>query len=211
MDQSYPNPIPLFPLTGVILLPGSILPLHIFEPRYRQMLEDALAAEAYIGMIQPCQQGGTELYEMGCLGEIETHRQLPNGNYLIRLQGVTRFRVEQETTTEDILYRTAQVNYQTYAHDTESAVQDFDSDLLYNAFQDYVEKRHMQIDWDKIRMIPIHHLINILSMNLEFTSMEKQTLLESHDLHQRLQDLVTLLQMASDADGSFTSSDQLVN
>ena len=117
MTIEFPQIIALFPLPGAILLPGSILPLHIFEPRYRQMLEDCIEGSPYIGMIQPV-GAETDLYEIGCLGKIEHHRQLPNDNYLIRLEGEIRFRLEEEISTNK-LYRKALVDYTHFLHDTQ--------------------------------------------------------------------------------------------
>lgn len=195
MTDDFPDTIALFPLMGTILLPGNILPLHIFEPRYRQMVENCIDENPYIGMIQPVNMNTEKLYKIGCLGQMEHHRQLPNGNYLIRLQGEVRFQIEEELQTE-ALYRKAKVVYSGFLHDFKEGDPVLDKKPLYEAFQNYLEQRNMRIDWEKIEMIPIHHLVNILSMNLEFNFLEKQTLLESRDISTRWQDLIALLQMA---------------
>ncbi len=196
MTLELPQTIPIFPLREVILLPGSILPLHIFEPRYRQMVEDVTDTKAYIGMIQPQDEDVASLYTIGGLGKIDLNKRLPNGNYLIRLQGIVRFKVEEEISSEK-LYRQATVNYLPFLHDLEEEEPHLEKDPLYTAFRQYLDQRSLQVDWEKLEMIPIHHLVNILAMNLEFPGFEKQTLLESHDITTRWHDLITLLQMAS--------------
>lgn len=210
MSSSLPNLIALFPLDGVILLPDGILPLNIFEPRYRQMVEDCLENHPYIGMIQPIESGSLELYQVGCLGVIENHRLLANGNYFIRLQGVTRFHIKHEIST-DRLYRQAEVSYDAFHQDLEKKRDLLEKGPLYTAYKSYLEQRNLKIGWDKIQMIPLHHLVNLLSMNLEFTSSEKQTLLESEDLVTRWNDLIVLLKMASQAPMGMTVSSDIVN
>ena len=195
MSSELPETIALFPLVGTILLPGNILPLHIFEPRYRQMVENCIEESPYIGMIQPVNMKTEELYKIGCLGQMEHHRQLPNGNYLIRLQGEVRFQIEEELQTET-LYRKANVVYSNFLHDLQEEAPVLGKKLLYETFKNYLDQRNLHIDWDKIETIPIHHLVNILSMNLEFNFLEKQTLLESHDISTRWEDLIALLQMS---------------
>ena len=91
--SEFPEIIPIFPLYGTILLPNTILPLHIFEPRYREMIEFAMEHDQVIGMVQPIEQEQENIYEIGCLGKIEQCQQLPNENYLIRLNGVIRFQI----------------------------------------------------------------------------------------------------------------------
>lgn len=195
MSSDLPETIALFPLMGTILLPGNILPLHIFEPRYRQMVENCIEERPYIGMIQPVSMKTEELYKIGCLGQIEHFRQLPNGNYLIRLQGEVRFQIEEELQTET-LYRIAKVAYSHFLHDLREETAVLKKKPLYEAFKHYLEQRNLRIDWDKVEKIPVHQLVNVLSMNLEFNFLEKQTLLESHDVSTRFEDLIALLEMA---------------
>ncbi len=159
------------------------------------MVENCIDENPYIGMIQPVNMNTEKLYKIGCLGQMEHHRQLPNGNYLIRLQGEVRFQIEEELQTE-ALYRKAKVVYSGFLHDFKEGDPVLDKKPLYEAFKNYLEQRNMRIDWEKIEMIPIHHLVNILSMNLEFNFLEKQTLLESRGISTRWQDLIALLQMA---------------
>ena len=187
--------IPLFPLSGTILLPNTVLPLHIFEPRYRQMVESASEKERVIGMIQPVEQGAQGLYQTGCLGKIEQRQQLPNGNYMLQLHGSIRFKVVRELEV-DSLYRQAQVDYTSYEQDLDDQSLSENPEQLYEAFRRYTEKKFIQIEWKKIEAIPVHYLVNILCMNLDFSCTEKQALLEAPDLSIRWEYLLTLMEMA---------------
>jgi Lon protease-like protein len=109
-----PDIIPVFPLPGVVLLPGEVLPLHIFEPRYREMMHDALANFRVIGLVEPEPDvdlaGAPPLQQRGCLGLIAQHRQLGDGRYLIWLLGLERFRIDNEIDAPTG-YRQVKVTY----------------------------------------------------------------------------------------------------
>ena len=206
-----PEIIPIFPLYGTILLPNTILPLHIFEPRYREMIEFAMEHDQVIGMVQPIEQEQENVYEIGCLGKIEQCQQVPNENYLIRLNGVIRFQIEKEL---DVTTQSRQVvsNYSTFMDDLEEGDQDLDDpELLYEGFRNYSEKKNIQIEWDKLRTIPIHYLVNILCMNLDFSSIEKQALLETQNLSHRWDTLITLINMAIADNSDQPSTNECVN
>ena len=189
--------IPLFPLHKTILLPGSVLPLHIFESRYRQMVENVLEHEdLLIGIIQPATQVSEKLCEIGCAVKIEQSQQLPNGNYRIQLHGESRFKLVEELET-DTPYRQAKVEYSSFPNDTEDLSLSKDSGLLYQNFKEYSERNKLKIEWEKIEDIPANYLVNLLSMNLDFSGIEKQTLLESPDLDSRLDDLICLMGMSN--------------
>ena len=206
-----PEIIPIFPLYGTILLPNTILPLHIFETRYREMIEFAMEHDQVIGMVQPIEQDQKNIYEIGCLGKIEQCQQLPNENYLIRMNGVIRFQIEKEleVTTQ---YREGISNYSNFKDDLEEVNQDLDDpELLYEGFRNYAEKKNIQIEWDKLKTIPLHYLVNILCMNLDFTSIEKQALLETQNLLHRWHTLITLINMAIADNSDQPSTNECVN
>ena len=189
--------VALFPLHGTILLPGSVLPLHIFESRYRQMVEHVLENDdLLIGIIQPAAQDSKKLCKIGCAGSIEQSQQLPKGNYLIQLHGESRFKIVEELKT-DTPYRQAKVEYSSFPNDTEDLSLSKDSGLLYQNFKEYSERNKLKIEWEKIEDIPANYLVNLLSMNLDFSGIEKQTLLESPDLDSRLDDLICLMGMSN--------------
>ncbi len=191
--------IPLFPLHGTILLPGSILPLHIFETRYRQMVEHVLENdELMIGIIQPETLDSKKLCDVGCAGTIEHSQQLPKGNYVEELK-------------TDTLYRRAKVKYSSFTHDIEEASLSKDIELLYKNFREYSERNKLKIEWEKIEEIPANYLVNLLSMNLDFSGIEKQTLLESPDLDSRLEDLIALMGMSGSSEDFADSSPNYLN
>ena len=203
--------IPLFPLHGTILLPGSVLPLHIFEARYRQMVEHILETdELMVGIIQPEAQDSKKLCNVGCAGTIEHSQQLPKGNYLIQLHGKSRFQIVEELETET-LYRKAKVEYSSFTHDTKEACLSKDTKLLYKNFREYSERNKLKIEWEKIEEIPANYLVNLLSMNLDFSGIEKQTLLESPDLDSRLEDLIALMGMSDLSEDLTDSSPNYLN
>ena len=203
--------IPLFPLHGTILLPGSILPLHIFEARYRQMVEHILENdELMVGIIQPEAQDSKKLCSVGCAGTIEHSQQLPKGNYLIQLHGRSRFQIVEELET-DTLYRRTRVEYSSFTHDIEEANLSKDTELLYKNFRKYSERNKLKIEWEKIEEIPANYLVNLLSMNLGFSGIEKQTLLESPDLDSRLEDLIALMDMSGLNEDLADSSQNYLN
>ena len=209
--SKFPEIIPIFPLYGTILLPNTILPLHIFEPRYQHMIEYTMKHDQVIGIVQPIEQEQEKIYKIGCLGKIEQCQQLPNENYLIRLNGVLRFQIkkELEVTTQ---YRKVASDYSSFVNDLEEGDQDLeDPELLYEKFCNYAEKKNIQIEWDKLRTIPIHYLVNILCMNLDFNSMEKQALLETRNLQHRWDTLITLISMAIADNSDQLSASECVN
>ena len=203
--------IPLFPLHGTILLPGSVLPLHIFESRYRQMVEHVLENDdLMIGIIQPEAVDSKKLCEIGCAGTIEHSQQLPKGNYLIQLHGKSRFQIVEELETET-LYRKARVEYSSFKNDVKETILSKDTKLLYKNFREYSERNSLKIEWEKIEEIPANYLVNLLSMNLDFSGIEKQTLLESPDLDSRLEDLIALMGMSDLSDDLNGSSPNYLN
>ena len=203
--------IPLFPLHGTILLPGSILPLHIFENRYQKMVEHVLENdELMIGIIQPETLDSKKLCDIGCAGTIEQSQQLPKGNYLIQLQGKSRFQIVEELET-DTPYRKARVEYSLFTHDTKETYLSKDAKLLYKNFREYSERNKLKIEWEKIEEIPANYLVNLLSMNLDFSGIEKQTLLESPDLDSRLEDLIALMGMSGLSEDIVDSSLNYLN
>ena len=194
--------IALFPLHGTILLPGSVLPLHIFEPRYRQMVEDVMEnGDFLIGIIQPKTLDSENLCKIGCVGSIEQTQKLPKGNYLIQLHGESRFQIVEELKSETP-YRQARVAYSLFPNDLEETKLSNNTDRLYQNFKEYSEKNKLKIEWDKIEDIPANYLVNLLSMNLDFSGIEKQTLLESPDLDTRLEDLISLMEMSNHSEVS---------
>ena len=200
MMSQLPSTIPIFPLTGSILLPECILNLYIFEPRYRQMVEETLETERFIGMIQPkSSEPEQELYPIGGVGKISYFQKLENENYLIRLHGICRFVYLEDLPTEK-MYRTAAI--ESLEDNTEISSAKQQKERLYENLAKYFDANDQTVDWEKFDLIPLKYLINILCMNLNFSPAEKQVFVESPSLENRLDNLINLLEFSSNQDSS---------
>ena len=194
-----PAVIPVFPLDGALLLPHGDLPLNIFEPRYLNMVDDALAGERIIGMVQTI-PGGTRdrptLAGVGCAGRITAFSETGDGRYLITLTGLARFRVEREVLTQTP-YRQVMPNFASFESDLAPPKQDdgFDRVPFLTALKCYLDHRGMEIDWDTARDAPCEALVNSLAMALPFDIQEKQALLEAYTVAERRAALMTLMQI----------------
>jgi Lon protease-like protein len=196
-----PSTLPLFPLPNVVLFPNVFLPLHIFEPRYRQMISDALASERMIGMVllQPGHEedydGAPPVYDVGCAGLITHVERLTDGRFNIVLRGLERFRiVGEEPPTAKVLYRRALVTPLTEVTAPGSAERLKDARqrleaLLAPLFSGTLAARGLP------QQMPDDELINALAQYLELEPIEKQALLERDGAVQRCQSLVELLEM----------------
>ena len=201
-----PEIIPVFPLTGSLLLPGNLLPLNIFEPRYRNMVADALEGEQLIGMVQPLsprqdnwvaaaqQPENPEIYTIGCLGRIEECEPQDDGRYLIVLRGVARFRVRQELPLKRG-YRRVVADYTEFQRDLDELNVFLNPSQIMRALRVFGEKHDLELDYDLLASVPGISLLNGLSVALPFRPAEKQALLEAADPAVREELLLTLMGM----------------
>lgn len=196
-----PATIPVFPLPGALLLPRSRLPLHIFEPRYLAMFEDALkTSERLIGMVQPNEVPGREgpgLQSIGCVGRITQFSETEDGRYLVTLTGISRFRVLQEVEGFTP-YRRLDVSWGGFAQDLGASEHDsrLDRETFMALLGRYLETMDLSTDWETLREAEDELLINSLSMLLDFAPEDKQALLEAPSLATRRETLVTLIEFA---------------
>lgn len=212
MSHSYvkasdlPQVIPVFPLDEAILLPRGQLPLNIFEPRYLNMIDDAMAGDRLIGMIQP--HGGPDqlpgLGPVGCAGRITSFAETSDGRYVITLTGVCRFRVAAELPVHTP-YRQVRTDFAPYEADLKPPpdAPDFDRDPFLHALRAYLHRRALDIDWETAEGAPQEALINSLAMALPFERAEKQALIEAPTLEDRCRCLTALMEIdaAGDDDG----------
>jgi Lon protease-like protein len=199
-----PQVIPVFPLDEVLLLPHGQLPLNIFEPRYLNMVDDAMAAERMIAMIQTTPGGDPQrpgLAPIGCLGRITRFAETSDGRYLITLTGVCRFSIRAELSTPTP-YRQVRADYGPFEADLKASDDDdgFDRMLLLRALRAYLERRSLEVDWEAAKTAPGEALINSLAMLLPFAAAEKQALLQAMTLSERREALIALMEI--DAAGS---------
>lgn len=197
-----PAVIPVFPLTGALLLPHTRLPLNIFEPRYLAMVDAAMDGGRMIGMIQPRNAGEDmakhpELVAIGCAGRIVEYAETDDGRYQITLLGIARFRLAGEVDA-GTPYRQAKADYSIYATDMmESPEIAIPRDRLLAALKPYLHERQMKTDWKSIEDAPSEALISALCMICPFEPMEKQSLLEAPTLKDRAETLIALLEIAN--------------
>ncbi|MFY8093136.1 MAG: LON peptidase substrate-binding domain-containing protein [Niveispirillum sp.] len=203
-----PETIPVFPLTGVLLLPRGKLPLNIFEPRYLNMVQDALATNRMIGMVQPRDGGpgaNPPLYDIGCAGRITSFSETEDGRFLITLTGVSRFRIVQEMATTRF-YRRVVADWAGFATDlNDDAPCDVDRGRLDGVLRAYFKQQGISANWDSVAQAPLDRLVTSLAMICPFDAPEKQALLESPDLNARAQLLLALVEMAVHEDGEGSS------
>jgi uncharacterized protein len=193
-----PETLPVFPLASAFLLPAGYLPLNIFEPRYKQMVEDALASNRLIGMIQPRNPDAStpDLLKTGCAGKIIEFSETPDGRYLIKLAGVYRYDVAHELETHKP-YRAVRPDWRPYAEDIRTfTCLKLDREKLNQRLKSYFEKQEMSCDWTAVDGISDGKLITCLSMICPFSPAEKQALLEAPCCKSRAEMFMTLLELA---------------
>ena len=194
-----PGVIPVFPLPGALLLPRARLPLHIFEPRYLAMLDDALKTDTrLIGMVQPnTARDEKGLHRIGCAGRVTQFSETEDGRYMITLTGISRFRVTREVDGFTP-YRRCEVNWDGFERDKDGAESDtsFDRDRFLALLDRYFTARELSADWQTLQEADDELLINSLSMLLDFDPEDKQALLEAPSLSTRRETLVTLIEFA---------------
>lgn len=195
-----PDTIPVFPLPGALLLPRSRLPLHIFEPRYLQMIEDTLkTSHRLIGMVQPNpgRSGEDALQAIGCAGRITQFSETEDGRYLITLAGISRYRVKEEVDGFPP-YRRCEVDWNGFEQDLARSDCDkkFDRPAFLDLLGRYFASRELSTDWDTLKDADDELLINSLSMILDFDCEDKQALLEAPCLTTRRETLETLIEYA---------------
>ncbi len=197
-----PREVPIFPLVGAVLLPRAHLPLHIFEPRYLAMVEDAGAGAGVIGMIQPRRaerqepEDTPEIYRAGCLGRITETQRNENGRQLITLLGLCRFDVVGELPPSRG-YRRVAADYARFAGDLDDPGEGaFDRTRLLSGLNAYFAARGVGGDWDQSEEAADELLVAAMTMICPFAPSEKQALLECANLDERARMLTTLVEMS---------------
>ena len=187
----FPDRIPVFPLNGVIYFPKTNLPLNIFEQRYLSLVEDAYSNDKLMGMVQP-KRNGDEIYKVGCLGKISDLQKSDDGRILINLTGITRFEVLKEIQNEK-LYREFNVNYKKYNTDLEPVDEAINSNLLIDRSKIFFKKNGLLLNWKEFETLDESQKINTLAMIAPVTNEEKQKLLESITLTDKINSLLDIM------------------
>ena len=185
MNKDFPKKISVFPLRGAIFFPKTNLPLNIFEKRYVSMVEDALKGNKYIGMVQSKKVEG-EVFKVGCLGKIDRHEKTPDGRILINLNGLSRFKIDEEVNN-DKLYREFIVNYEDFKEDMKLKEYEVKNEILEKLIRNskkYFSQQGVLIDWREISKLKAFEQIYTLAMISPFSVSEKQKVLEVPDLNE---------------------------
>lgn len=199
--KDLPSTIAIFPLEGALLLPGGRMPLNIFEPRYLQMVDEAIAGSRLIGIIQPSLDGALradgepELCNVGCAGRIISLAESGDGRYLISLQGVCRFRVAHELPVKTPFRQGKIAPFLADLHEDQAA-NEIDRPALLRAFRAYLQANDLEADWESVSRAENAMLVNALSMMAPYGPAEKQALLEAPDLKTRAETLIAITEMA---------------
>ncbi len=200
-----PASLPIFPLSGVLLLPGGRLPLNIFEPRYLEMFDDALAGERLIGMIQPTESERSgdpppATYRTGCAGRISAFSETDDGRYLVTLTGLIRFDVAEELPAVGS-YRRVRPDYGRFPEDLECAAEGIEREPLLEALRLYFSAHSLESDWSAIEDADDEPLVTSLAMVCPLEPSEKQMLLEAGTLRERAETLRAILELSVHAAG----------
>lgn len=210
-----PDVLPIFPLTGVLLLPGGRLPLYIFETRYCNLLDDVLAGDRCMGLVQPqvpdpadqrgeSDEEAPDIYPVGCVGFVAHHEELPNERFVVLLEGWCRFRVEQEVEMRRG-YRRVRAAYDDFQRRDEAmaaeAPESVAAEPLLDALRRFGDRQSLEIEMEQLSDVSGLDLLNGLAMALPFQPAEKQALLEAPDLATRQELLLALLEMGVDPSG----------
>lgn len=206
--ENLPKDLPIFPLSGVLLLPRGNLPLNIFEERYLNMVDDAMRTNRLIGMIQPqpSQKDSSNapehpaLYDTGCAGKITSFEETPDGRYLINLTGICRFKRGEELSTNRG-YRKIAPDWTVFQKDLEGpGCMSFERSELIMLLQKYFAQHGLSCDWDSVESASDDKLLTALSMICPLQASEKQALLEAKECKDRADLFVTILEMAIQQD-----------
>ena len=202
--KKFPDIISVFPLSNFIMFPNTTVPLNIFEPRYIDMINDSMKAERLIGMIQPNYKDNKnnikpDLYQVGCLGKIINFQETKNGNFLIELKGLTRFKILEEINTNN-KYRSCKVNFDDFQADLNNSKENIkfsDLELIFKDLKSLFEKKGFIINWKALEKQSLDETINALAMASPFTLEEKQILLEAPNLDLRKNKISEILKTYS--------------
>ena len=192
-----PEKIPVFPLSNFIIFPKTTVPLNIFEPRYIEMIDDAMKENRMIGMIQPknSNQNIPALYNVGCVGKITSFNETEDGRYLILLSGISRFKIIKELETKKT-YRKFAINFEDFLDDLNEKNEEIkfsDLELIFNNLKSFFIKQGYKINWKDLEKQSLDQTINTLAMASPFSLEEKQVLLEAVNIYDRKEKLSQIL------------------
>jgi len=188
---SYPNIIPVFPLSGVIYFPKTNLPLNIFEHRYLNLVDDAYNKNKLMGMVQSKKRGNT-VYKIGCLGKINDYQKSKDGRILINLTGIIRFKILDEIKNTK-LYREFRVDYKNFSEDLSEVKMEIELSNLIEKSKIFFKRNGLLLNWKEFEKLDQIQKINTLAMISPITTEEKQKLLETISLKEKTKTLEDII------------------
>ena len=195
-----PETIAVFPLSNFIIFPRSTVPLNIFEPRYIQMIDDAIKGNRMIGIVQPKKSGDLKkpnLYNVGCAGKITSFNETEDGRYVIVLNGICRFKIISEEKNDKI-YRIFNISFTEYLEDLNKKVEDIkfsDLKFIFKELKYFFKKQGYIINFEETKKNSLDQTINTISMVSPFSLEEKQILLETKNLKIRKEKLEEIIKI----------------
>ena len=189
--KKFPDIIPVFPLSGVIYFPKTNLPLNIFEQRYLDLVNDAYSKDKLMGMVQSKKENNA-VYNVGCLGKISDYQKSKDGRILINLTGLVRFNILKEISSKK-LYREFKVDYRGFGKDVENNYKKIDAESLMEKAKIFFKKYGLLLNWREFEKLDYSQKINTLAMIAPITNEEKQKLLESVSLENKIDTLESII------------------
>lgn len=195
-----PRELPIFPLSGAVVLPGVQLPLNIFEPRYLHMVAAALAQDHLIGMVQPRAESEGEapsVHRIGCAGRITSYSETADGRIVLVLTGLCRFEIAEELPERDG-YRRVRPDWTRFAGDYElDAGSIADRERFMGSLRAFCDQRSVEVPWDDIGKMDDYDLVNLLCTHLPLGADDKQALLETNGIDARADLMRGLMEMSA--------------
>ena len=188
--KKFPEIIPVFPLSGVIYFPKTNLPLNIFEQRYLNLVNDAYDNNKLMGMVQS--KKDNIIYDVGCLGKISDYQKSNDGRILINLTGISRFKILKEVPNKK-LYREFHVDYENFVNDVNNIQDEANSANLMEKAKTFFKKNGLLLNWREFEKLDHMQKINTLAMIAPITNEEKQKLLESVSLENKVKALENII------------------
>ena len=198
MEKKFPKQIPVFPLSGVIYFPKTNLPLNIFEDRYLELVNDSFRSDKLMGMVQS-KKGDNLVYRVGCLGKISDYQETSDGRVLINLTGITRFEIIKEISNKK-KYREFEVDYGKFhsdLFDQKNIAVAYDKLNFIEKVKKFFEKNGLMINWKEFEKLDETQKINTISMIAPISNEEKQKLLETVNLNDKINILLNIIKFYS--------------
>ena len=189
--KNLPSTLPVFPLSGVIYFPKTNLPLNIFEQRYLNLVNDAYNGDKLMGMVQSKKESGS-VYQVGCLGKISDYQKSKDGRILINLTGISRFKILEEISN-DKLYREFKVDYKDFNEDNIETNNLIDTRSLMDNTKNFFKRNGLLLNWKEFEKLDQSQKVNTLAMIAPITNEEKQKLLESISLKNKVETLESII------------------